>query len=106
MLQQRKQLLCESVFPVFGESTSGSVITPDGERLTIKLKDKRRGTFLDEDALKKEMPEIYSQYCYKEVVFNKKLFVKEQPQLLQKYTKQDLKLTEGKQDYCKVYVGY
>lgn len=106
LLQQRKKLLCESVFPVFGESTSGSVITPDGERLTIKLKDKKRGTFLDEDTLKREMPEIYSRYCYKEVTFNKKLFVKEQPQLLQKYTKQDLKLTEGKQDYCKVYVGY
>lgn len=52
LLQQRKKLLCESVFPVFGESTSGSVITPDGERLTIKLKDKKRGTFLDEDTLK------------------------------------------------------
>lgn len=106
LLQQRKQLLNDHIFPVFGQSTYGSVVNGEGERLIIQLKNKKRGSFLDEKKLKQERPDIYQRYCYRETIFNKELFVKEQHALVEKYTVKDRALTEGKQDFCKVYVGY
>lgn len=104
LLQERKKLLVEDVFPVFGNSTKGSSFDPEtGDHLEIRLKNKKLDSFLDEDRLRSELPNLYNQYCYQERVFNKTLFLKEQRTTAMKYMDSDKRLTDGKMDYCEVY---
>lgn len=100
---KRKKLLVENVFPVFGESTYGFIRLPDGSTATIQLKTNQRvPKVVDEDALKKDFPDIYKNYVKKESSFNTSLFEKEQKLLAEKYVHCSMELTDSKMNFIKI----
>lgn len=102
--QQRKELLVEDVFPVFGESTYGYLELSDGTKATVKLKNNTKiPEEVDEEGLKRDYPEIYKKYVIRKTIFNKSLFKKEQKLLAEEYISQK-ELTESMQNYCEIQI--
>lgn len=100
--KKREQILLKDIFPAIG--TANKCYVPNGKKAIVcitKAEPTRKAEYIQEEKLKKEMPELYRNYVQTEHVFNRHLFLREHPAIAEKYLQYDL-LTDARKDYCKI----
>lgn len=102
LTEEKQKILVEQIFPVIGKSNEVIVPITETTSFKVQLKPESLNKRLDEEALKRERPDIYEYCCIKN--FSADRLRRDYPEIAEFYEIQSNSFTEHKKDYCKIRV--